>query len=791
MPDPVTPDTSDYSTPSQLQQNYLYAKAMREQGMGVIPGAAVSPFQGLAGIMGTLAGNRLMNQTAQQERAARTAGYNNQATAAGEDQDQSQPQPQGSGPLSAAPPSNLNAQGYSDPISRYAAVTSSQESGGNYGALGPVTKNPVTGQPDRAYGKYGVMGNNVPQWTQEVTGQSMTPEQFLQNPEAQEAVYRTKFGQLAQKYGPDGAAKAWFAGEHGMNHPGASDINGMTVAKYGQNFDQALGFNGGPANAPQTGGGAPPAPGTQGSMALALSRPAPTAGGLPTPNMAPAMIGGGGSQPVGTLPSRPRVSRQQFIATMSNPFVSDADKQSTKDMYYSQNQPLLTQGPYGTMVATDPRHPTNQYVMPGAPHWGDTKAGDVSLPNPQVLMPPNSSVGPPQIVNLRPQGAAPPAAAPAQAAGPGAAGPGAAGMPHDLIPPKAPQFANEEGGAASQAGLPDVITKGPEAVQAGQAASPQSGIMGAKPPYSFASQGTPPAQGTPQVPGGQQVAQQAAPDLNSMSPGELANWSQQRGIQTEAANEFNKADIAGYNKDYTNYQTIGQKAINATQSLALAQQLIHDPGFTQGPGSDYKLFLQKAKTLFGDKGAEANVALNQAFDKTTAGNILGDMRSQLQGLGQVRVAEIQLLNRASASQYNTMGANQAILDIAQKSQQQLMEIGKLTNWYRQGYRWGDDGKLVTGPNGQPVRTNERPTSVGQNEVVRTYLTNNPMLSPDQIQHYNNLFDVDGKTKTGGAVGAPDEPPPGYVKKGTSAPAPKGGPLSVAPPGAQAQPEIPM
>ncbi len=119
------------------------------------------------------------------------------------------------------------------------------ESGGKYDAMGPVTK---TG--DRAYGKYQVMGANIPQWTQAHLGQAMTPEQFLANPQAQDAVFKGQFGQYAQQYGPEGAARAWFAGPGNMNNMGAKDQLGTTVGSYGQKFAQAAGIG-------QQAGGAP------------------------------------------------------------------------------------------------------------------------------------------------------------------------------------------------------------------------------------------------------------------------------------------------------------------------------------------------------------------------------------------------------------------------------------------------------------------------------------------------------------------------------------------------------
>ena len=111
------------------------------------------------------------------------------------------------------------------------------ESGGRYDALGPE----VPGQ-GRAHGKYQIMPANIGPWTKEILGTQMTPEEFLKNPQAQDAVFKGKFGQYVQQYGtPEAAARAWFAGPGGMNNPNASDVNGMTVANYGQRFMQGAG----------------------------------------------------------------------------------------------------------------------------------------------------------------------------------------------------------------------------------------------------------------------------------------------------------------------------------------------------------------------------------------------------------------------------------------------------------------------------------------------------------------------------------------------------------------------
>lgn len=134
-------------------------------------------------------------------------------------------------------------------IDSYASAISSIESGGRYDLLGPVTRD-----GDRAYGKYQIMGKNVGPWTREVLGREMSPQEFAKDPQAQEAVFSAKFGNYVSKYGPEGAAKAWFAGERGMNNPNARDVLGTSVSDYARKFNAGLGNPQGGAPAPQGGG---------------------------------------------------------------------------------------------------------------------------------------------------------------------------------------------------------------------------------------------------------------------------------------------------------------------------------------------------------------------------------------------------------------------------------------------------------------------------------------------------------------------------------------------------------
>ncbi len=118
----------------------------------------------------------------------------------------------------------------------YGRAISSVESGGNYRAVGPATK---TG--DRALGKYQIMGANIGPWSREILGREVSPQEFIASDDIQDAIFKSKFGQYVQKYGPEGAARAWFAGEDGMNGPNRRDVLGTTVAGYAAKFNKALG----------------------------------------------------------------------------------------------------------------------------------------------------------------------------------------------------------------------------------------------------------------------------------------------------------------------------------------------------------------------------------------------------------------------------------------------------------------------------------------------------------------------------------------------------------------------
>lgn len=100
-----------------------------------------------------------------------------------------------------------------------------------------------------AVGAYQVMKANIPSWTKEALGRSLTWQQFRDSPSSQDAVARYKLGKYYAKYGAEGAASMWFSGQPNPNST-ASD-GGNTVRQYVNKVVKwATGSSGGKTAAP-------------------------------------------------------------------------------------------------------------------------------------------------------------------------------------------------------------------------------------------------------------------------------------------------------------------------------------------------------------------------------------------------------------------------------------------------------------------------------------------------------------------------------------------------------------
>jgi len=106
-----------------------------------------------------------------------------------------------------------------------------------------------------ALGKYGVMTANVAPWTQAALGQPLTPEQFLADDKAQDAVFKHRFGQYVARFGEEGAARAWFGGPGNVNKTHLTDAyERLSIGDYGKDYLKRLqGTQTATSGAPPTG----------------------------------------------------------------------------------------------------------------------------------------------------------------------------------------------------------------------------------------------------------------------------------------------------------------------------------------------------------------------------------------------------------------------------------------------------------------------------------------------------------------------------------------------------------
>lgn len=254
-------------TDRSLEAKRHMAQMMMKQGLAETP--ISSHWQGLARVLQAGAGGYFLNKFDEEEKQQQEQA--NQAlmgligapatttpapATAAPGGDMTTPAPSTTVPATTATTTPAPQPG--GDMDQYAAAIAKKESGGNYQLIGPPVKR-KNGEVDRAFGKYQVMGENVGPWTQEVLGKPMTPKEFLANPDAQEMVFRAKFGQSVAKYGnPEDAASVWFTGRPAAEGANSRDMLGTTGAGYVADFRRNVAAAGGGApGMAAAGGGAP------------------------------------------------------------------------------------------------------------------------------------------------------------------------------------------------------------------------------------------------------------------------------------------------------------------------------------------------------------------------------------------------------------------------------------------------------------------------------------------------------------------------------------------------------
>ncbi len=137
-------------------------------------------------------------------------------------------------PGNAMAPGTLQAA--SDNPYRDAIASIESDGSGGYAAIGPT--HPKMG---RALGRYQIMEANLPGWSQAALGRPVSADEFMANPDIQDAIFDHQFGGYVEKYGPEGAAQAWFGGPGGVGQVDRKDSLGTSIGAYTDKFRTALG----------------------------------------------------------------------------------------------------------------------------------------------------------------------------------------------------------------------------------------------------------------------------------------------------------------------------------------------------------------------------------------------------------------------------------------------------------------------------------------------------------------------------------------------------------------------
>ena len=180
------------------------------------------------------------------------------------------------------------------------------------------------------------------------------------------------------------------------------------------------------------------------------------------------------------------------------------------------------------------------------------------------------------------------------------------------------------------------------------------------------------------------------------------------------------------------YQSLveaGTKAQVEIPQLEMLQEQMNDPNFFSGAGEKYNLLYKRLKAAV---GIDPEAAVPQEYlRKATAANVLSSL-SALKGLGQIRVAEINMAREAAASPDNSIPANKLLVEISKRTHQRNEQIAEMAQNYKE-----QNGVL----------------DAGFDKQVTAYYKQHPMFTDAEIKDWHKVIGEQKATKAASAAPA--------------------------------------
>jgi hypothetical protein len=167
-------------------------------------------------------------------------------------------------------------------------------------------------------------------------------------------------------------------------------------------------------------------------------------------------------------------------------------------------------------------------------------------------------------------------------------------------------------------------------------------------------------------------------DLYRRQGGNLSFQDYQSDAESRKTAATEEAKLGS--KKYEGLIEAGTKAQIEIPQLELMQQQMNDSNFFSGTGEKYNLAYKRLKSAV---GIDPEAAVPQEMlRKVTSANILSGLGA-LKGLGQIRVAEINLAKDAAASPDNSIPANKFLIETSKRTHERSAEIAEMAQAYKE------------------------------------------------------------------------------------------------------------